>query len=148
MKVRLSSIETARRLFDTRGIDSVEGREVEVQLKPRLTSVLSLRLSEERFKELARAARAQGIGATTLARVLIEEGLDRRLASPAASGPDIRVAEKRRAYGAMSRRDIESAADAARAAVIATLAAPSQPDRVPSPATAPTGGKTDQRRRP
>lgn len=72
----LSRREAAQH-FDAHGIDEFEGEEVEVQAKRPLSTVLSLRLDDEHLGKLRLLAKAQGIGVTTMARRLLQQGLDR-----------------------------------------------------------------------
>ena len=64
--------EAAAEHFDTHGIDegAEEGDEVEVEVSKPLSVILSIRMDDDGMKKLGRVARAQGVGITTMARVM------------------------------------------------------------------------------
>jgi hypothetical protein len=68
--------DEARKRFDTHGIEDASGEEVDVEVKPVLSAMLSLRLDQEHFKKLKTLARARKTGVTTLARRILQEALD------------------------------------------------------------------------
>lgn len=66
----------ARSYFDVHSINESPGEEVDVEAKTPLSAMMSLRLDQEHFKKLKVLARAQKVGATTLARTILQEALD------------------------------------------------------------------------
>jgi hypothetical protein len=97
-----------RKRFDAYSIEDVPGEEVDVEVKPALSAMLSLRLDQEHFKKLKTLARIRKTGVTTLARTILQEALDdygvsARAAAPkssrASEGTSRVIAESRTAYG-------------------------------------------------
>lgn len=61
--------------WETHTIDEVEGEEVEIVVRKPLSSVFSIRLNPEDVKQLREMASAQGVGVTTMARMLLRQCL-------------------------------------------------------------------------
>ena len=69
--------------WENHTIDEVGGEgEEEVVVRPRLSSVFSIRLNPEDVKQLREMADAQGVGATTMARMLLRQCLRGSSGSP------------------------------------------------------------------
>jgi hypothetical protein len=68
--------EKDRRIFEQTSIEDIPGEEVEVEVAPTLSAMLSLRLDQEHFDKLKLLARAQDTGVTTLARKILQHALD------------------------------------------------------------------------
>lgn len=68
----------AAEYFETHSIDEDEADTEEVTLEVRkpLSIILSLRLDEADMSKLRQLAKTQGIGLTTMARMLIHQGLE------------------------------------------------------------------------
>jgi hypothetical protein len=73
--VRITSIESARKYWDSHGVDEVPGEEVEIEVRQPLSHVLSVRLDNDDFQTLKAMAKSKKIGMTTLARQLLHEAL-------------------------------------------------------------------------
>ena len=74
----MRSRKEAAEYWETHTIDEVAGedpQEEEVVVRPRLSSVFSIRLDPEDVKHLREMASAQGVGATTMARMLLRQCL-------------------------------------------------------------------------
>ena len=69
----------AREYWDKHGIDeeSPGDEEVEVRTSKNLSTILSLRMDREHINRLKRRAKEEGVGVTTMARVLLNRALDR-----------------------------------------------------------------------
>ena len=68
----------AREYWASHGIDeeSPGDEEVEVQTSKNLSTILSLRMDREHIDKLKLAAKEQGVGVTTMARMLLNQALD------------------------------------------------------------------------
>ena len=71
----------AREYWDSHGIDeeSPGDEEVEVQTSKNLSTILSLRMDREHIDKLKLAAKEQGVGVTTMARMLLNQALDQEI---------------------------------------------------------------------
>ena len=69
----------AREYWDSHGIDeeSPGDDEVEVRTSKNLSTILSLRMDREHIERLKLLAKEQGVGVTTMARILLNRALDR-----------------------------------------------------------------------
>ena len=61
----------------TSDISSDEFEEVEVEVKKPLSHILSVRMDDDDFKRLRLAAKMQGVGLTTMARIMLKQTLSR-----------------------------------------------------------------------
>ena len=68
----------AREYWDSHGIDeeSPGDEEVEVRASKNLSTILSLRMDREHIHRLKGLAKEEGVGVTTLARMLLNQALD------------------------------------------------------------------------
>ena len=68
----------AREYWDKHGIDeeSPGDEEVEVRTSKNLSTILSLRMDREHIDRLKRLAKDEGVGVTTMARMLLNRALD------------------------------------------------------------------------
>ena len=66
----------AREYFDTHDVD-LSGEEVALEIRKPLSTIMSIRLDEEHVAKLKRLAKAQGVGVTTMARLLLNQAIDR-----------------------------------------------------------------------
>ncbi|MBI3744713.1 MAG: hypothetical protein HY261_10590 [Chloroflexi bacterium] len=92
--------EQLRRLYDAQTFEDFGGEPMQVALKKPLSAVFSIRLDAERLKKLRAMARGQSVGATTLARLLLNQAIERSGVRAAA-----RVAEERVRYEAQESGD-------------------------------------------
>jgi hypothetical protein len=77
------SRKEARDYWDTHDI-AEDASEVEVAVKRRPTTVLSVRIDRDRLERLKKLAAAEEIGVVTMARRLLSQAIDRATAPPAA----------------------------------------------------------------
>ena len=68
----------AREYWDSHGIDeeSPGDEEVEVRTSKNLSTILSIRMDREHIDRLKLLAKEQGVGVTTMARMLLNQALD------------------------------------------------------------------------
>ena len=86
---RFRSEQEEAEFWDTHSIvDYLDEMEpVEVEVKKPLGHVLSVRVDSQDFHGLAEMARAEGVGVTTMARMLLKATLKRRKQDPAPRTP-------------------------------------------------------------
>ena len=77
-RIREMGRREAREYWDKHGIDeeSPGDEEVEVRASKNLSTILSLRMDREHINRLKRLAKEEGVGVTTMARVLLNRALD------------------------------------------------------------------------
>ena len=80
-KDKIARREATAEYYATHGIDegAEDGDEDEVEVSKPLSVVLSVRLDSATMKRLGRLAKAHGVGQTTMARILVNRGLDDHL---------------------------------------------------------------------